>query len=82
MEYFLLAIVAEGDILEFHVAPQLGIRHRIVRRMGMLPCPVAGLLFAFGDGAVRRKIGVHQLHIPFVLFRLGVNDLKDPLRTG
>ena len=65
-----------------HVAPELGVSHGVVRGVGMLPGPVAGRLFAFGDGAVGGDVGIDQLDVALVLLGLGIDDLKNPFRAG
>ena len=82
MQHQLLGDVAKVYVGHGDVALQLGIGDGAVRLVGVLPCPVAGMLRSLGDIAVFVNFGVDQLDIAVVCLRLFVHQLEDALRTG
>ena len=73
--------VAEVDVIETHVALELGVGQGAVV-VRMFPGPDVGALLALGQGAVRIFLGVDQGDIAVVGLRLLVQQSKDAVRTG
>ena len=81
MQHRLFRYIAEVHVEHGDIALQLGVGQRAVA-VGVLPRPVAGMLFRLGDIAVFVDLRIHQGHIAVILLRLLVQKLKDPLRAG
>ena len=76
VEHRLIRIVAEGDVVEAHVAPQL-----CQGAVGLLPCPVAGALRHLGEG-IAVLLHPDDGGLALVLLRLGLHDGEDTLGAG
>ena len=81
MEHQLLRDVAKVHVGHGDVALQLGIGDGSVRLVGVLPCPVAGMLRGLGDAAVFVDLRVDQPDVAVVRLRLLVHQLEDALRA-
>ena len=81
MEHHVVRRVAEGHVVEAHIASQFLIGDGAVRLVRMLPCPQAGALFALGDIAVRVFLRVDQFYIAVVYLRLFIHHVEDSLRA-
>ena len=73
--------ITKVHIIHLHITLQGGIGKSAVT-VGMLPCPAAGVLIGFRDGAVRGNIGIYQSNIAVVRFRCFIHQGKDTLGTG
>ena len=71
----LLAVVAEADVVEAHVAPPLGIGYRAVA-VRMLPRPDSRPLAALGQAAVGCFFSVDEGNVAVVRLGRGVDYLK------
>ena len=82
MQHGLLRHIAKVHVLHGDVALELRIGDGAVPLVGMLPGPVAGVLGALVDGAVRIHMGIDQGHVALVLLGLLVHQGEDALGTG
>ena len=80
-QHLLFRYIAEVHHVHHDVALQLGVGQRAVA-MGMLPCPVTGMLVGFGDGAILADDSVYQGDIAIVGFRFLIHQIKNTLRAG
>ena len=80
MQDLFIRLVAEVHVDEAHVAAQLAVRGLTVV-VRVLPCPVAGVVGALGDRAVRGNVGVDECDKAVICLSLFIDEGEDALRA-
>ena len=82
VEHQLLFVVAKVHVVKDHAALQPGIGDGAVGLVGVPPGPYVGALLGLGPLALSILLGVDQLYVAVVLFRLLIHQIEDPLGAG
>ena len=81
MQHRLFRHIAEVHAVHGDVAPEQSVGNGAVGLVGVFPCPCAGVLCAFGNGAILGNMAVDQGDIAVIGFRFFVHQLENTLGT-